>query len=112
MAERHRADERAKAEAAGAPGKIGERDPRLERVALGAAHQREEMVRPPQRLEAELLHAPRVPAPASPVQPLLPFEHDAEVHVPPSFRAARALRRFSILLRRARSVTKNACEHS
>ena len=59
-----------------------QRHPGLERVTV-AVHQRHEVVRAPERFEAQLFHPGHNLSPDVPRQPLLTFEHHTELHMCP-----------------------------
>src|SRR5262249_20717755 len=72
--------QRAEAHAARLSRRQRERGEGLQRVALGTPHQREEVVRAPQRLIAQLLCTAHDRPPPLPGQAFLPLDHDTKLH--------------------------------
>src|SRR5204862_3246471 len=73
-------NQRAEANSARVLGNMHERNESFERIAVLWSHEREEVIGPPERLEAQVLSHPHDAAPEVPVQPLLSLDHDAKLH--------------------------------
>src|SRR5258708_4533314 len=80
MTKRHGADQRSELDPLSPLRPRGERAPTLERGPLRLAHQAEEVVRAPERVEAKRLNPVRDAQPSLPGQPFLTLDHHADLH--------------------------------